>query len=1029
MHLVVLPTLLHGGEVHSVDANCTNTKIVTAGKDGSLSIWSLLELKNLNSKLSIDNVKPLYTFKYHDCLISLAKWSPSDPNTLISCDDNGNLYINNFTEGKQTYSDNHKLIYPILEADFSSSTFVDGSWSNNGKLFAWSTANGKIHIYDTIKHTYQELTTLDHSEKSLIQRSVAFDPTNNFLVSLGDDTLIYLYQFQEDSASGNYQFRLIHKISKLINKTPLNVKYKRISWSPDGEFIPVPTASKNQTSLISLISRSQHWTNKVSLVGHDLNCEVVKFNPKTYTTAVDEVKVKNEAINYLNRAPQIEKSQQIDKQDENLFQIIATAGSDKTLVVWNTSKDSPIFVIKDIVSRPIVDLCWDKTGDTLLLATLDGLLVVVKFEKSELGNEIKEDVYKELKEFESKFVKPFNFKYDGEGLSSKRSSNQQIDILDQKDAVAVFENQKSELDTDSNNNLVVDQKNTLVDTTNAKHGSIIPKIIEPSILDDPASQTDDILESSMSNRQVKASAKSTIKTKQTVRSDPDRKAATDISTQKTSTKNGKRRIQPMLLSGNDKEPSIQDTFSKPANKSANGSTCLSNSTPKSTMEFDKPSYLVSDEVVKEKKRIKGNPEDSNTKRPIRDLEPVKFVGSMIINPNISFAKVRLSVPKVRFNFRVISKNDDNLGKDCLFVLDVKNGQGNESVPTRITYFKKDKQIWCDFIPRYIQLAVEGSNFWALSTADGQILTYSHTSGKRLLPPMILGTPLSFLESKGKYLMAVTSVAELFVWDLERKKLHLQSPLSLSSLLDLSNKFQDDGLSKSENLTMCSITSSGIPLVTLSNGTGYLFNKDLGTWQTVTESWWAFGSHYWNSLGSDDSSSKSQASNVLGGDESSIVGLLEHKTNEEILRKTRAGRGKFFNKISKNMIMKEGFENLENTISLSHLENRILCCEALGESKDFKKDLITYAERVCELGLKAKLFDICSQLLGPYADSEDEEESDINNRVDKQNWQSKVCGLDKHELLKEIILACAVNRDAQRILIHFGKKIGVLDDFA
>ena len=53
------------------------------------------------------------------------------------------------------------------------------------------------------------------------------------------------------------------------------------------------------------------------------------------------------------------------------------------------------------------------------------------------------------------------------------------------------------------------------------------------------------------------------------------------------------------------------------------------------------------------------------------------------------------------------------------------------------------------------------------------------------------------------------------------------------------------------------------------------------------------------------------------DEQSIIELLEHKTNEEILEKTRTGRGKYFNKISKNMLMKEGFESLENTISISH----------------------------------------------------------------------------------------------------------------
>ena len=60
--------------------------------------------------------------------------------------------------------------------------------------------------------------------------------------------------------------------------------------------------------------------------------------------------------------------------------------------------------------------------------------------------------------------------------------------------------------------------------------------------------------------------------------------------------------------------------------------------------------------------------------------------------------------------------------------------------------------------------------------------------------------------------------------------------SISPLLELYNK---EGLVKSDNITLCAVTSYGIPLVTLSNGSGYLFNKDLGVWQTITESWWCF----------------------------------------------------------------------------------------------------------------------------------------------------------------------------------------------
>lgn len=149
-------------------------------------------------------------------------------------------------------------------------------------------------------------------------------------------------------------------------------------------------------------------------------------------------------------------------------------------------------------------------------------------------------------------------------------------------------------------------------------------------------------------------------------------------------------------------------------------------------------------------------------------------------------------------------------------------------------------------------------------------------------------------------------------------------------------------------------------------------------------------------------------------------MLEQKTNEEILRKTRIGRGKYFNKISKNMIMKEGFESLENTISLSHLENRILCCEILGETDDFKKFFIAYAKRVCELSLKSKLYELCTQLMGP---SRDEEEDDVEIASE---WVPTVCGHDKHKLLEEIVVTCSHHRDSQRVLVHFAKELNLID---
>lgn len=975
MKVVILPQELHDSEIHTIDINSTNEYVATGGKDLVVSIWKLLDLVNIGSlnEEALRQLIPQATTKIHENTVKLIKWSPTNKDTFVLGDLRGKLYLSNIQDNT------NKLLFPWPTiAETQSVAILDGTWSADGRLFAWSTQDGKVHLVDTEKDNYQELTHNTAEGKVTVQRSIAFDPTNNYLVTIGDDTFVTIYQYQYDS-KGKYQFKVSNRISRLMNNnaTPTSeITYKRISWSSDGEYLTVSNASKQLSALISLLTRSNSWGNKISLIGHEMDCEVVRFAPQIFQGNVPSPFMSD------------------DKQ--NLFHVVASAGSDKTLAVWNTTKDTPLFILRDIVTKPIVDLAWDKFSTKLLFVSLDGHIGVLLFEPQELGYLAREDTVRKLKDSQKQFIKPFNQESDTEPLAGKRSKNL-ADYLDEDDALQLEKAFNMEIEKLKEGDDVIE---VIPDETSKKPETTVAGEITPVVLTASGNlhEGEDILSSAMSNRTT-AEPEPKAPKKQA------RKAAAKPQAQKVTTKDGKKRIQPILVSNGPNGSS--SASASPAKAVVNGTR-----EARSLMEFDKPSYSVLEELLKEGKRQRAS-EEGSTKKPKRELEPVKFIGSVIVNPSTSFSKVRLSVPKTRMSFRLTSQTSGSS-----FILDIKNGQGNETIPSRISYFKNEQQVWCDFIPRYIQLAAEGENFWAVSTADGQIVTYSHASGRRFLPPIVLGSPISFLESHSKYLMAVTSLAEIYVWDMEKKKLHLNSPVSLATLLDLNNKFQEDVLSKADNITMCSITSHGIPLVTISNGSGYLFNMDLGSWHTVSEAWWAFGSHYWDSITDDKVSSEPKMAKILNKEEeSSVLGLLEHKTNEEILRKSRIGRGKYFNKISKNMIMKEGFENLENNISISHLENRILCCELLGERKDFHDFLITYTKRICELGLKAKLFETCQQLLGP------EEET---NGVGNGHTPDLICGFERKELLKEIILSCAENRDAQRVLIHFSKKLGMIE---
>ncbi|GEQ66401.1 hypothetical protein JCM33374_g64 [Metschnikowia sp. JCM 33374] len=986
MRLVVLPQKFHYGEVHSVDVNQTNSLVATGGRDHNVSVWKLHHFTDLVSDgpPKLNTIVPEKTIDVHTSTVKLVCWSPTNDHQLMSADENGHLVKTDL------HHDTSVVIFPppYLQ-NHPVSTAIDGCWSNDGRLFVWSTADGAVHIYDAVKETHQFL--ISHSEKTgdkkvTIQRSIAFDPTNRHLVCLGDDTMVTVFQYEYDK-NNNYRFQVASRISRLMNNSVTKssgIKYRRISWSCDGEFFAVPNATKQSTSVVSLLSASMGWDNNISLVGHDMECDLVKFAPHIFESRGENSNSSSES--------------DLEILDYEVYHIIATAGSDNSLVLWNTSKESPLFVMHDVSSKPLVDLVWDKTGKFILMTTLEGQIIIGGFSKGELGECASSDFLQKFKATQKQAKKQSSAKTTGES-STSRKSKAPIESISQNDAVDI----RDEGDiSDANDTFVSADQSTSSSPTQSKvsHlGEITPEVLAPGL--DFNSNIESTFMSAIDERT--ASRATSMLSSAPKKTEPQGEIQSSAkppsnSSPKVTIKNGKKRIQPTPLSnGND----MQNTGYH--NPNTQSKTLPPNC--QAGMEFDKPSYVISEDLVKDTKRPKSSDEGPLKKKAKRELEPVKFLGSVVINPSTTFAQVRLSAPKIRSGFRI---------PDTPYTLDIKNGQGNESAPSRVTCLKEESQIWTDFIPQFIQLATKGNSFWALSTAEGNVHTYSSNSGKRMLPPIIMGAPISFLESKNQYLMAVTSIAEVYVWDLDKKKIHMKSPSSLAALLDLNSKLQENTLSKSDNITMCSITSKGVPVITLSNGSGYIYNIDMEVWQTVTEAWWAFGSHYWDSITDEKVSAVSDSSRSSGDrDGSSIISMLEHKTNEELLRKSRSGRGKLFNKISKNMMMKEGFENLENTVSLSHLENRILCCEILGEQEDFKDFIITYTNRLCELGLQAKLYEICEGILG--------ETDSPTGKSEK----STICGLDRRNLLKDIILACAEHRDVQRILVHYGNKIGLI----
>ena len=138
-----------------------------------------------------------------------------------------------------------------------------------------------------------------------------------------------------------------------------------------------------------------------------------------------------------------------------------------------------------------------------------------------------------------------------------------------------------------------------------------------------------------------------------------------------------------------------------------------------------------------------------------------------------------------------------------------------------------------------------------------------------------------------------------------------------------------------------------------------------------------------------------------------INYLETKTNDEL---TRKGRMKHLQRFAKVLLMKEGFENLEEMITLAHLENKILVSFRLKEVEEAIRLLKIYCIRIAEMGYTDRFSQTLSWLYDPT------------------NTKFSPLDIDRRRnLIKDIIISCANIRQVQRVTTSYANELGVISD--
>ena len=878
----------------------------------------------------------------------------------------------------------------------------DLGWSYDSSILVSVGLDSKIVVWSGA--TFEKLKTISVHQSHV--KGITFDPSNKYFATASDDRTIKLFRFVSPPPNATphdsiNNFVHEHTIAAPFTSSPLTTYFRRCSWSPDGNHIAAANAVNGPVSSVAIINRGQ-WDSDINLIGHEGPTEVCLFSPRLFS--------KREML------PEMTDNSGYTLQ--SLVTVIACAGQDKTLSIWNTSSSRPLVVCQDLAGKSISDLAWTPDGLTLFATSLDGSIVALEFERGELG-----------------FIAPWA--ENDKALSKFGARSRGVGVVEDVAGLRLEERSKEgELRGAEGRMgaLMGDASLNPVPVVNGNGSSSAMTGVVPTT---PA----------VTNGQP-------AKESPTPAVDPNAAKLEALKQRVTITKEGKKRVAPLLVSSSGTGLSSLPQSQLMAASASNAQ----NDAPQSILDLSKPydglprGGLAAMLLGNKRKAVALEDDDEDdrvNKRPalssgpisimvngVNGVEPAmpappqtglvptpEFLRPAVVNPALAISQVRLPVPKIRTSIlRSLDRGtlppankpvngtngvDESANATEDIILEAQNPltiTAQIRDPSRISAAKRGVTLWQDYLPRAVVLVTGNKNFWAAACEDGSIYTWT-PAGRRILNGLVLESQPVIIECRGWWLLCITAVGMCYVWNL-KSLASPHPPVSLAPILEIAMHSLGTHTTSGPGVTSAHLNSNGHIIVTVSNGDGYLYSPTMYVWQRLSEAWWAVGSQYWNSNDSSISSLQSagvgpeakrdgeiNASNVSAG----IIPHLERHTTNEVLLK---GRAYTLQRLIKTLLSREGFESFESGVSIAHLENRVAAALQLGAKEEFRIYLFMYAKRLGAEGLKNKVEELLRSIMGGILI-----ENDVSGErgAGFMSENDHLCGWERNDLLREVVL--------------------------
>ncbi|GAA6053197.1 hypothetical protein JCM3770_000025 [Rhodotorula araucariae] len=1008
--------------IFTLDVHPDNSRLATGGLDSLVRIWSTVPILHPQAEHDARCPKLLSTLSAHTGVVMSVRWNNAGSFLASGSDDRVVMIWAHEGGGggkvwgtETTNVENWKAVRRLVGHN---SDVAGVAWSPDDAYCASVGLDNVVLVWSG--QTFELVRKIDGHQGFV--KGLVFDPVGQFLATQADDNSLKVWRTSD--------WQLQADIREPFVDAP-KATVIRPAWSPDGAYIVTPNSMNGPVFCAAVIDRTT-WKSPASLIGHQDIVQAAAYCPLVF-------------LRDANQPPGV----------ANICSLLALCAQG-TISLWFTDISQPFAVVADLFDRDVLDLSWSRDGTQLWASSSDGQIAVLQFELGEFAPVAPKETTTALHASYGYVPRARPALPAASSLQLGRSATPRPDE-----------------GTLSQPKQLVARKGP---------GAKRPRVVQPvqavqamqpipaaaaaagvPVASNPFASAPIFPGHAPPRAQQVAYASTSAQPYAPPPSLPGFGAAAPAP---------RPQQQQPAFGAPAPPPQIVNELSGSRKRKASHAPATGDPQPQphpypypypypyppgpgyaEVPPPQVPGYGSAPRVSTADYRLRGHTLGAPRGDPaledgaLRELVPAYALYDREVTFRVSNrgpasaderARRALAVPPVMSAGRLGVEDE---AKD---VFEWRNfADGPRKGESEVTVTTAKKALWIDYLPRYVVAAAGSPVFTAVCLEDASLVAWS-PAGRRLIPTLVLDAPCAFLVAEGPYLLALTALGTLAVWNLSPsipRPRSIYPPLNIAALLASAATRRDPH----PTITTSALLPSGTPLIALSTGATFSYDAALASWTRVCDPWWARSDAWEGRRGRH-----AAASHGGRGIVKNIEGAVNEIVVDEQARRERdggaaadqssddegdadaamdgSGAGAAADKDKSKAAVAADDDELGTpvpapgrrptpqgapavptgdgddfrvAVALAHLETRLAAAAALDSPSEYRVFLVQYAKKLADEGLRSKAEELIRELLGPIYHKPGKKEDD--------EWSATVLGLAKRDLLRDVLRELAKQR--------------------